>query len=97
MPVVADLQRELRSVFIEASRKQRMRIAINAAELSQRVEGGAPGNQHSIPVSCAVMRAAYNPEDGDRMIYEPADGYGVNLTIEYVVPRPQRPKNRSAV
>lgn len=89
MPVVADLQRELRTVFVEASRKQRMRVAINAGELSERVEGGAPGNQHCIPVSCAVMRAAYKPLEGDRMVYEPADGYGMNLTIEYVVPRPK--------
>ncbi len=88
MPVVGDLQRELRTVFIEATRKHRATVAINAAELSRRVEGGIPGYQYCIPVSCAVMKAAFRPDAGDRLVFQPAGGYGVNLTIEYVVPRP---------
>lgn len=50
-----------------------------------RIVGGYPGNNHRMPVCCAVMRSFMR--SGDRFLYQPPKGNGASLEIEYRLPR----------
>ena len=65
-----------------------IRVSVQAGNLHRQI-GGYPARDgaHSMPVVCGAIRREYAPDKGDRIVYEPKQGKGARLEIEFVLPR----------
>ncbi len=88
MPDADDFRNELYRMMLEAMKAGEVFAEINAGELHRRV-GDYPGKNHRLPICCEVMRGALAPDAGDVILEQPPSGQGANLTIRYVLPRPE--------
>lgn len=76
-------------VLAEATATGLRRVVVKARDLHRRV-GGYPGPDHRMPMCCSAMRSAMDVAHGDRLVSAPPKGNGASLTIDYVLPRPNR-------
>ena len=79
-----DFRTELRQIFSSAESLGLSAIEITAGSLHRRV-GGYPGQSHSMPNCCSVMRQEML--GADSVVSEPPSGAGASLAIRYVLPR----------
>jgi len=88
MLTTEDFKMELYRMMNEALHEGKATVEINSGDLHSRV-GGYPGPNHRMPMCCIVMLAALAPDVGDVIVEEPPSRQGANLTIKYVLPRPE--------
>jgi hypothetical protein len=84
MPTAEKFRMALQAWLAEAERRSRTSVEINSGKL-HRVVGGYPGQNHRMPVCCAVMEAEMR--EGDTIVSAPPKGRGASLTIRYELPR----------
>ena len=91
MPNRDDFQQALDELFAFANEKGLTAITVRAGEL-HRLVGAYPGQNHRMPVCCAVMRGFMRP--CDEIISAPPKGDGASLEIRYLFQREGQPTRR---
>lgn len=89
-PSADDFRTALYQHMSEAFKKGATHVDVSAGDLHRRV-GDYPGPDHRMPNCSSVMRQAYSPVAGDRILEEPPSGQGASLTIRYILPRAENP------
>ena len=84
MPTAEDFRLTLRARMQEAEQTSKTTVEINSGQLHRQV-GGYPGQNHRMPMCCAVMRSEMTA--GDAILREPPKKQGASLTIRYQLPR----------
>ncbi len=80
----AEFRTALLNLLQEREKVEASSAVVKAGDL-HRIVGGYPGNNHRMPVCCAVMRSFMRSDD--RFLYQPPKGNGASLEIEYRLPR----------
>jgi hypothetical protein len=75
-------------MFREALGMDRSAVEIKAEDLHARV-GEYPGPNQRICLCCDVMRSVFAPKSGDVLLKDTEPGREAELTIRYVLPRPE--------
>lgn len=78
----------LYAIFREALSDDRVSVQITAAQLHERA-AEASGTRQKISLCCEVMRAVFNSTGGDVLIRDAEPSCEDQLTIRYVIPRPE--------
>ena len=88
-PTRDDFKRKLRSILYSARDIPGIReLTLSAGGIHQAV-GGYPGDDHRMPVCCAVMKEEIHDEYGDEILPGgPQSGQGASFTVRYCFPRP---------
>jgi len=84
MPTAEDFRVTLRARMQGAEHASKTTVEINSGQLHREV-GGYPGQNHRMPMCCAVMRSEMSA--GDAILQEPPKKQGASLTIRYKLPR----------
>jgi len=79
-----EFRKTLLNLLQESEKGGASSAVVKAGDL-HRVVGGYPGDNHRMPICCAVMRSFMR--SGDRFLYQPPKGNGASLEIEYRLPR----------
>ena len=77
----------LYAIFREALSGDLMSIEVKAKDLHDRVAVKARSRREAV-LCCEVMRSVFNRPAGDILIEDAAE-WGPELTIQYVIPRPE--------
>ncbi|KAF5092042.1 hypothetical protein DSECCO2_04480 [anaerobic digester metagenome] len=89
MPTAQDFKNSIRKKFLDAEIQKKSTVRITSGDLHREL-GGYPGSNHRMPVCCEVM---YNQmQFDDEIISAPPKGRGASLTIEYHIPRKDKPR-----
>jgi hypothetical protein len=80
-------EKALRAILSAAKRTDLHEILVRSGDLHQAIGGYPPkkGENHQMPVCCAVMRSFM--EGKDQEVSSPLKGQGASLMIRYVFPR----------
>lgn len=81
-------QQGLYAIFREALSDDLMSIEVKAQDLHHRVAMKARSRREAV-LCCEVMRAVFNRPAGDVLIEDAEAECGPELTIRYVIPRPE--------
>jgi hypothetical protein len=84
IPTAEEFQVTLRAWMQGAEHASETTVEINSGQLHREV-GGYPGQNHQMPMCCAVMRSEMSA--GDAILQEPPKKQGASLTIRYKLPR----------
>ena len=84
MPTAEDFRVTLRARMQGAEQTSKTSVEINSGQLHREV-GGYAGQNHRMPMCCAVMRSEMSA--GDAILQEPPKKQGASLTIRYKLPR----------
>ena len=79
-PTAAGFRATLRARMQGAEHASKTTVEINSGQLHREV-GGYPGQNHRMPMCCAVMRSEMSA--GDAILQEPPKKQGASLTIRY--------------
>ena len=77
MPTAEDFRVTLRTWTQEAEHASENTVEINSGQLHREI-GGYPGQNHRMPMCCAVMRSEMSA--GDAIPHEPPKKQGSSLT-----------------
>ena len=85
---VFHFRQEIYAIFREALSDGLISIEVRAQDLQVRVSS-EPGSSREGLLCCEVMRAVFQPQSGDVLVKGSNAGPEPELTIRYLIPRPE--------